>query len=47
MIFKLFFFPFRYKKLSREIRELARKIKDLDQKEPFRVQNSALLLEKL
>ncbi|KAJ9593430.1 hypothetical protein L9F63_015016 [Diploptera punctata] len=36
-----------YKKLSREIRELARKIKDIDEKHPFRVESSAQLLEKL
>jgi U3 small nucleolar ribonucleoprotein protein IMP3 len=38
---------FRYNKLSRQIRELARKIKDLDQKDPFRTESSAQLLEKL
>ncbi|PSN54815.1 U3 small nucleolar ribonucleoprotein IMP3 [Blattella germanica] len=37
----------KYKKLSREVRELARKIKDLDEKNPFRVESSAQLLEKL
>ncbi|KAG9492776.1 U3 small nucleolar ribonucleoprotein protein IMP3 [Eleutherodactylus coqui] len=36
-----------YNKLSRNIRELARKIKDLDEKDPFRVQSTARLLEKL
>ncbi|XP_075227288.1 U3 small nucleolar ribonucleoprotein IMP3 [Lycorma delicatula] len=37
----------KYNKLSREIRELARKIKDLDQNDPFRTETSAQLLEKL
>lgn len=37
----------KYNKLSRQIRELARKIKDLDQKDPFRIESSAQLLEKL
>ncbi|KAL0276091.1 UNVERIFIED_CONTAM: hypothetical protein PYX00_003749 [Menopon gallinae] len=36
-----------YNKLSREIRELARKIKELDPKDPFRIDSSAKLLEKL
>ncbi|XP_063223687.1 U3 small nucleolar ribonucleoprotein protein IMP3 isoform X1 [Bacillus rossius redtenbacheri] len=37
----------KYNKLSRQIRELARKIKELDPKDPFRVECSAQLLEKL
>ncbi|XP_049774064.1 U3 small nucleolar ribonucleoprotein protein IMP3 [Schistocerca cancellata] len=37
----------KYNKLSREIRELARKVKELDPKDPFRVETSAQLLEKL
>ncbi|XP_065169336.1 U3 small nucleolar ribonucleoprotein protein IMP3 [Atheta coriaria] len=37
----------KYNKLSREIRELARKIKEIDQKHPFRTISSAQLLEKL
>nr|CAD7394762.1 unnamed protein product [Timema cristinae] len=36
-----------YNKLSRQVRELARKVKDLDPKDPFRVDCSAQLLEKL
>jgi len=36
-----------YNKLSREIRELARKIKDLDPKSPHRTDMSAAMLEKL
>lgn len=36
-----------YNKLSRLIRTLAQKIKDLDPKDPFRVEASAKLLEKL
>uniref|UniRef100_A0A8D8R5U7 U3 small nucleolar ribonucleoprotein protein IMP3 n=1 Tax=Cacopsylla melanoneura TaxID=428564 RepID=A0A8D8R5U7_9HEMI len=37
----------KYNKLSRLIRTLAQKIKDLDPKDPFRVEASAKLLEKL
>lgn len=37
----------RYNKLSRTIRELAKRISELDPKEPFRTEMSALLLEKL
>lgn len=37
----------KYNKLSREVRELARKIKDLDPKDPFRTRSSAQLLDKL
>jgi len=33
--------------MSREIRDLARKIKELEQKDPFRTDASAQLLEKL
>ncbi|XP_023332404.1 U3 small nucleolar ribonucleoprotein protein IMP3 [Eurytemora carolleeae] len=36
-----------YNKLSREIREIVRKIKDLDPKSPDRVEMSAAFLEKL
>ncbi|XP_063810291.1 U3 small nucleolar ribonucleoprotein protein IMP3 [Pseudophryne corroboree] len=36
-----------YNKLSRAVRELAHKISELDEKEPFRVQSTARLLEKL
>eukprot|EP00079_Xenopus_tropicalis_P034707 XP_017948478.1 PREDICTED: U3 small nucleolar ribonucleoprotein protein IMP3 isoform X1 [Xenopus tropicalis] len=36
-----------YNKLSRNIRELAQKIRDLDEKDKFRVQSTAKLLEKL
>ncbi|CAG9856590.1 unnamed protein product [Phyllotreta striolata] len=37
----------KYNKLSRNIREVARKIKEIDQKHPFRTESSARLLEKL
>ncbi|KAJ8682065.1 hypothetical protein QAD02_017857 [Eretmocerus hayati] len=37
----------KYNKLSREIRDLARKIKDLDADGDFRTEQSAMLLEKL
>ncbi|XP_048005439.1 U3 small nucleolar ribonucleoprotein protein IMP3 [Leguminivora glycinivorella] len=37
----------KYNKLSREIREVANKIKDLDPASEFRTESSALLLEKL
>jgi len=36
-----------YNKLSREIRELARQIKALDPKEPFRIEATRQMLEKL
>ncbi|XP_037797314.1 U3 small nucleolar ribonucleoprotein protein IMP3-like isoform X1 [Penaeus monodon] len=36
-----------YNKMSREIRELANKIKDLDPKDPYRVEASGKLMEKL
>ncbi|XP_014675107.1 PREDICTED: U3 small nucleolar ribonucleoprotein protein IMP3-like isoform X3 [Priapulus caudatus] len=36
-----------YNKLSREIRELARRVRDRDQKDPFRVETTAQLLDKL
>ncbi|XP_059487464.1 U3 small nucleolar ribonucleoprotein protein IMP3 [Neocloeon triangulifer] len=36
-----------YKKLSREVRELVRKIKELDQNDPFRIESSSQVLEKL
>ncbi|XP_069119983.1 U3 small nucleolar ribonucleoprotein protein IMP3-like [Argopecten irradians] len=37
----------KYNKMSREIRELARKIKELDVKDPFRTEATSQLLEKL
>ncbi|CAC5372825.1 U3 small nucleolar ribonucleoprotein protein IMP3-like [Mytilus californianus] len=37
----------KYNKLSRHVRELARKIKDVDEKDPFRIEATAQLLEKL
>ncbi|CAH0390766.1 unnamed protein product [Bemisia tabaci] len=37
----------KYNKLSREIRTIVRKIKELDPKDPFRIQSSAQFLEKL
>ncbi|XP_033344201.1 U3 small nucleolar ribonucleoprotein protein IMP3 [Bombus vosnesenskii] len=37
----------KYNKLSREIRELGEKIKEIDADHPFRIEQSALLLEKL
>ncbi|KPP60639.1 U3 small nucleolar ribonucleoprotein IMP3-like [Scleropages formosus] len=37
----------KYNKLSRSVRELAQKIRDLDEKDGFRTQATALLLEKL
>ncbi|XP_047360765.1 U3 small nucleolar ribonucleoprotein protein IMP3 [Vespa velutina] len=37
----------KYNKLSRQIRELGEKIKELDADNPFRIEQSALLLEKL
>ncbi|KAK4882127.1 hypothetical protein RN001_005446 [Aquatica leii] len=37
----------KYNKLARTIRELGRKIKEIDPKDPFRTQASARLLEKL
>lgn len=40
-------FTFRYNKLARNIRELARKIKEVDSEHPFRTKSSAQLLEKL
>ncbi|XP_044728917.1 U3 small nucleolar ribonucleoprotein protein IMP3 [Chrysoperla carnea] len=36
-----------YKKLCREIREVARSIKQFDPKDPYRIEKSALLLDKL
>lgn len=38
---------YRYNKLSREIRDLANKIKELDASSEFRTESSAQLLEKL
>ena len=40
-------FSFRYNKLSRQIRELARKVKELDVRDPFRLEATNQLLEKL
>ena len=40
-------YDFRYNKLSRHIRELAKKIKELDVKDPFRMEATAHFLEKL
>ncbi|XP_071443792.1 U3 small nucleolar ribonucleoprotein protein IMP3 [Hetaerina americana] len=37
----------KYNKLSRQIRELARRIKDLDPNDPFRVDSGGQMLEKL
>ncbi|KAL4608130.1 U3 small nucleolar ribonucleoprotein IMP3 [Arapaima gigas] len=37
----------KYNKLSRNVRDLAQKIRDLDEKDGFRAQATALLLEKL
>lgn len=37
----------RYNKLSRDIRELGKKIKEIEPDNPFRIEQSALLLEKL
>jgi len=37
----------KYKKLAFTIRELAKKVKDLDAKDPFRTETSAQLLDKL
>uniref|UniRef100_A0A3Q4GEQ9 IMP U3 small nucleolar ribonucleoprotein 3 n=1 Tax=Neolamprologus brichardi TaxID=32507 RepID=A0A3Q4GEQ9_NEOBR len=37
----------KYNKLSRNVRDLARKIRDLDEKDGFRAQNTHRLLEKL
>ncbi|XP_063283025.1 U3 small nucleolar ribonucleoprotein protein IMP3 [Pelobates fuscus] len=37
----------KYNKLSRNVRELAQKIRDLDEKDTFRIQSTAKLLEKL
>ncbi|XP_068977606.1 U3 small nucleolar ribonucleoprotein protein IMP3 [Bombus flavifrons] len=37
----------KYNKLSREIRELGEKLKEIDADHPFRIEQSALLLEKL
>ncbi|XP_051556530.1 U3 small nucleolar ribonucleoprotein protein IMP3-like [Myxocyprinus asiaticus] len=37
----------KYNKLSRNIRELAQKIRDLDEKDGFRAQSTAIFLEKI
>ncbi|OCT83056.1 U3 small nucleolar ribonucleoprotein protein IMP3 [Xenopus laevis] len=37
----------KYNKLSRNIRELAQKIRDLDEKDQFRIQSTSKVLEKL
>lgn len=44
---KSFIFLFRYNKLSREVRTLCRKIRDLDPNDPFRVHCTNDLVEKL
>lgn len=36
-----------YNKLSRQVRTIARKLRDLDPKDPFRIRSTAKLLEKL
>jgi U3 small nucleolar ribonucleoprotein protein IMP3 len=38
---------YRYNKLSKEVRDIAKKIKDLDNESLFRAEQSAALLEKL
>lgn len=43
----LLYFKRRYNKLSRTIRELAKRISEIDAKDPFRTEMSAQLLEKL
>lgn len=43
----MFLLVSRYNKLSRNIRDLAQKIRDLDDKDGFRAQSSHRLLEKL
>lgn len=37
----------KYNKMSREVREVVSKIKDLDQKDPFRIEATSMLLDKL
>jgi U3 small nucleolar ribonucleoprotein protein IMP3 len=37
----------KYNKLARQIREITEKIKELDPKDPFRIECSSLFLEKL
>ena len=37
----------KYNKISREVRKLVSKIKDLDQKDPFRIESTSMLLDKL
>ena len=37
----------RYNQLSRAVRELARRLRDLPERDPFRVRSSAALLDKL
>lgn len=46
-VFINFFCMVRYNKLSRHVRELAKKIKELDAKDPFRTEATSQLLEKL
>jgi len=43
----LSYFSLRYNKLSRQVRELARKVKELELKDPFRLEATSQLLEKL
>lgn len=42
-----FFLSFRYNKLARTIRDLAKRVSDIDASEPFRTEASAAILEKL
>lgn len=42
-----FFLLFRYNKLARTIRDLAKRVSDIDASEPFRTEASAAILEKL
>lgn len=41
------YFFFRYNKLTKNILDLAKKIKEMDPKDPFRASATAQLLEKL
>lgn len=41
------YFLFRYNKLTKNILDLAKKIKEMDSKDPFRASATAQLLEKL
>ncbi len=37
----------KYNKLSREVRDIVNKIKELEPKDPFRIESTSILLEKL